>query len=133
MQLAKLQRGVSAGIMEALSAAAIVFESQAKVVLSEPGRGRLYVKTEPQRRVHRASAPGQPPAVDTGKLRQSVSHRPAGARAVEVGTPLQYGEDLEFGTSKVKPRPWLSVAIVQGRHEAQRASRLVLKSRIERR
>src|SRR5690606_34035352 len=61
--------------------------------LSRPGTGRVY-----RRRgvVHRASAPGEPPAVDTGALRASSGLDTVGA-AVRVGVGESYAEPLEFG------------------------------------
>lgn len=60
--------------------------------------------------VHRASAPGQPPAVDTGMLRRSMQidvsrlkeRNPRG----RVGTNVNYAKGLEYGTRKVRPRPY---------------------------
>jgi len=38
-----------------------------------PGTGRVYMKGKNKNIVHVASAPGEPPAVDTGRLRASIS------------------------------------------------------------
>lgn len=62
---------------------------------------------------HHPSVEGNPPAVDMGTLRRSVTHTTGeenGKAYALVGTDLEYGRYLEFGTSKMKPRPWLSVA-----------------------
>jgi HK97 gp10 family phage protein len=66
------------------------------------------------------SEPGEPPAVDTGRLRASITHRvveePTGPSA-EVGTNVEYAFWLEFGTStkegapKMLPRPFLQPAV----------------------
>lgn len=58
---------------------------------------------------HRASAPGQYPASDTGVLASSVRMimPSAGSIRGEVGTNVTYGKYLEFGTSKMAARPWL--------------------------
>ena len=55
------------------------------------------------------SAPGQPPAVQTGRLRNSIVHQPAtaGNLFARAGTNVPYGKYLEFGTSKMAARPWL--------------------------
>lgn len=58
-----------------------------------------------------ASAPGQPPAVDTDRLRASLDMvmMPGEPRAL-IGTPVDYAPFLEFGTSRMKPRPlWRTV------------------------
>lgn len=60
------------------------------------------------------SAPGEPPAVDTGRLRASITHRvemEADEVAGYVGTNVEYAPWLEFGTSKMQPRPFMVPAI----------------------
>lgn len=57
---------------------------------------------------HRASAPGQYPASDTGRLATGVlMELPAGNMTGRVGTNVVHGEYLEFGTSRMAARPWL--------------------------
>lgn len=59
----------------------------------------------------RRSLPGEPPRVDTGRLRDSLFVRlRKGGLSAEVGTDLEYGRDLEFGTRRVAARPWLQPA-----------------------
>ena len=72
-----------------------------------------YNKTTP----HHPSLPGNPPAPDTGNLRNSIRYEihaePRSPYGV-VGTTQKdppYGEYLEYGTSKVAPRPWLRPAM----------------------
>lgn len=57
------------------------------------------------RRVHTASAPGQPPAVDTGRLVSSVVYEKAGPAAAEVSSAVLYAAWLEFGTMQIAARP----------------------------
>jgi HK97 gp10 family phage protein len=57
-----------------------------------------------------ASAPGEPPAVQTGELRQSISTEIEGeGRDIVgmVGTDKKQGLMTEFGTRNMAPRPWL--------------------------
>lgn len=57
-----------------------------------------------------ASAPGEPPAVRTGNLRKSIKTEIASEGRVikgRVGTDLDYGRKLEYGTRHMAPRPWL--------------------------
>ena len=70
-----------------------------------PATGRLYQRYKP-RRQHRASAPGEAPQSDTGRLAGSVQVDNRGEVA-DVGTNLDYGEYLEHGTTKMAARPWL--------------------------
>ena len=57
----------------------------------------------------RASAPGEYPMSDTGRLANNVvANLPtSGNISAEVGTNIQYGRYLEFGTSRMAARPWL--------------------------
>lgn len=78
----------------------------------EEKSGREYVRRS---RIHVASAPGEAPAIDTGRLRQAVTHQitRVGLAAYEgvIGVALaaaKYAKFLEFGTSRMEPRPvWL--------------------------
>jgi HK97 gp10 family phage protein len=58
------------------------------------------------------------PAIDTGRLVQSVTHdisQEDGKVVGRVGTPVVYGAYLEFGTSKMSPRPWLKPSLAKNR------------------
>lgn len=52
------------------------------------------------------SKPGEPPHVQTGRLRASVAYEVEG-KVARIGTNVIYGRHLELGTSKMAPRPWL--------------------------
>jgi HK97 gp10 family phage protein len=62
---------------------------------------------------HRASSPGQPPAVDTGRLRASITHEVEVSEDItgRVGTNVVYSKFLEHGTSKMAARPFLFPAL----------------------
>ncbi len=55
--------------------------------------------------MHRASAPGEPPAPDTGELVDSVTYQmrpvPGGGWAAEAGSRLKKAMYLEFGAARV--------------------------------
>ncbi len=63
---------------------------------------------------HHPSLPGNPPAVDTGTLRRSITYQVDENNLVGyVGSVINdppYGAYLEYGTSRMKPRPWLKPA-----------------------
>jgi len=90
----------------ALITAVRVQATAVRSIQKGPKTGRVYGK-----RKHRASAPGQPPATDTGALASSVQRVDDKATTVAVGTGLGYGRDLEFGTRHIKARPWLFPAL----------------------
>ncbi|EYB67412.1 hypothetical protein DEIPH_ctg041orf0008 [Deinococcus phoenicis] len=87
--------------------------------LSQPGRGRTYtdkflmVGGQPlpiggkRNKPHTASAPGDPPAVDSGDLRNSIGVQKIKDGHYRVGTNKKHGVYMEFGTRKVAARPWL--------------------------
>lgn len=69
---------------------------------------------------HHPSLAGNPPAPDTGTLLQSVTHSvevDSDDKVIgRVGSILKnpdYPRYLEFGTSKMKPRPWLSASLTK--------------------
>lgn len=74
--------------------------------LSKPGKGRTYGR-------HTASAPGDPPAVDTGRLRQSITALKITPGHWRVGTNVEYAIYLEFGTRRVAPRPFFRPAVAR--------------------
>lgn len=53
------------------------------------------------------SAPGDPPAVDTGNLKNSVVAVPRDAQTWAVLIGAEYGVDLEYGTGKMAARPFV--------------------------
>lgn len=69
-----------------------------------PASGVTYEKYNP-RRTHTASAPGQAPATDTGRLASSVTFTREGPMSATVGSTVVYAAMLEFGTSRIDPRP----------------------------
>jgi len=61
------------------------------------------------------TTPAEPPAQATGRLRQSVktSIEGQGLNIIgKVGTDLEYGKVLEYGTydNRIAPRPWLRIS-----------------------
>ncbi|MDE7398959.1 MAG: HK97 gp10 family phage protein [Oscillospiraceae bacterium] len=50
-------------------------------------------------------------AVDTGRLRNSITHALDGTKAVHIGTNVEYAPYIEAGTSKMKARPYLRPAV----------------------
>jgi len=77
-----------------------------KANMEKPKHGRVYIR--PGGRKHIASAPGEAPAIDTGKLHKSVKikYQQAGLLAVIGTSTTDYAGFLEHGTRKIKPRPF---------------------------
>lgn len=75
--------------------------------------GTVYDKTQP-RRSHRASAPGEAPATDTGRLIGSIRANVTGTSASVIVNTV-YAAALEFGTSTIEARPFLIPALERER------------------
>jgi hypothetical protein len=99
--------------------------------LSQPGKGKFYRKGQFGRTTdHRASAPGDPPATDTGALKRSI-HSITRVEKDKVTTTVgsfgnidergqSIGKNLEYGTSKVAPRPWLQTSFNETKELARK-------------
>lgn len=90
---------------QGLKSALLQGEALVKADLSQPGTGRIYGK-------HQASAPGQPPAPDTGELRNKTGADPQIRRDGDdmVGRIVSNTEKstaLELGTERMAARPFL--------------------------
>ncbi len=87
--------------------------------------GKKVYKPMPQTgRFHQASAPGEPPAVWSGRLFRSVFEKvipvfEKGKLAWRgfVGTNVEYAPHLEFGTKRMKPRPLWRRAVLECRQQ----------------
>jgi HK97 gp10 family phage protein len=87
-----------------------------------PASGRVYQKYNP-RRTHQASAPGQAPASDTGRLANSIFFDTRGPLTAVVGSNVVYALYLEYGTTRMAARPFFRPAV--------EAIRPKLQSRLE--
>lgn len=84
--------------------------------------------------LHRASAPGDPPAPDTGTLRRSafIERTETGVR---VGVAMAYAAALEFGTTRagrnrktvILPRPFMRPALAAVQSQLGSVFRTTLK------
>jgi hypothetical protein len=127
------------GVMvKAVTKASIFLQGGAKEEVGGVGKGRLYRRRKQKGKrgsfrvsdFHRASAPGDPPARDTGILANSVSFtvkqrtlKITGSvgsdidkiRSKEPTTDPEYGVYLELGTSDIAPRPWLRPSLIKAK------------------
>lgn len=104
---ADIQKAVAVELDKALYASAQQVVTEAKKSVLEGGKsGRVYKRRTV---IHQASAPGEAPASDTGRLVNSL-HAEAGqgeALAIAGGSSVVYANMLEFGTSKMAARPFM--------------------------
>jgi phage gpG-like protein len=82
--------------------------------------------------VHQASAPGQYPASDTGRLASNVRFElPTPSNMTgRVGTNIAYGPYLEFGTSRMAARPWLLPSFERAKIGVERELKAKLEGRL---
>jgi len=116
------------GIERGLKIAMVQLQTELRVTLSKKGSGAGYFGGSKGKGSFRTrSAPGEPPAVDTGTLRNSVQSKPqyiAGTGMTSIvltGLVAGVNKDariprwLEYGTSRMKARPFIapSLAVVR--------------------
>ena len=94
-----------------------VVEAHVLKSIKQKGTGRVYPRNgQPP---HQASSAGQPPATDTGNLGNNISSsvkvRADGAVVGQIIAATEYAVHLEFGTSQMAARPFMTPALRQNR------------------
>ena len=82
------------------------------------GMAKAAFTVERQAKINVSKTGSDHPQVDTGRLRASITSqvKEEGDKIVGgVGTNVEYGADLEFGTSKSPAYPWLFPALEESR------------------
>ncbi len=95
-----------AGVIDALKIIALLIRNRAVARIQSGAKtGRRYKRGSI---IHQASAPGESPATDTGKLASSAEFEidEQGLWAI-VSFSAFYARMLEFGTRFIRPRPFL--------------------------
>ncbi len=90
-----------------LQAGIRVIERETKNLLTGSRTGHTYTFRGV---THQASAPGEPPAVDTGNLKNSLRVLEVTDERASFGTSADYAAYLEFGTRNMGARPYLRPA-----------------------
>ncbi len=105
-----LQKSLSAALVDATEG---VRNEAIRLIRSGPKSGRIY-----RRRgiLHQASAPGESPASDTGNLMNSIttSYKFSELEGT-VNFAALYAPFLEYGTSRMSPRPYAQLALSNSR------------------
>lgn len=114
LALAQMAVKVKADRSKYLHAIGVELVGAIKEELSKPGTGRIYRRPRRDRagkvrktktgktvygKPHQASAPGEPPAVDFGALRNSIHYVERRGKGI-VGTNMRKAPALEFGTNR---------------------------------
>jgi HK97 gp10 family phage protein len=101
----------------------MMVQNTAKESILRGGTGKLYQKYEP-RRSHRASAPNQPPARDTGflvsQITMNVDVKANGTVIGQIISAAPYSKALEFGTTQMTERPFMQPALEKNRRKIER-------------
>lgn len=118
LALKKTFRAIRAEVRRELQRGALRIEATAaeSIIEQTPG-GRSYPSRGRKGRMHTASPPGSPPNADTGELHTGITtvttaDTPSRVE-VQTGTNTPYAAYLEFGTSKMEPRPFMGPAFDQ--------------------
>jgi len=89
------------------------FRDRLRDALQVPGTGRGGTEAG-------ASEPGEYPRKQTGHLRRNIQMEMDRERVLaRVGTNVLYAKFLEFGTSKMEPRPLMANAVRDHAREVQ--------------
>ena len=118
--LRKAETELQEPIKDTLKGGAQLIRGEAiKSIQSGSKTGRTYKRYNPTR-THRASAPGEAPASDTGNLVSNIMVQEKGD-SIEVQSNAEYSKFLEYGTSKMEARPFLFPAYEMSREKIVQA------------
>ena len=84
-----------------------VVETHAKDSMNGPKSGRVYIING---REHQASAPGEPPAVVYGNLKNSIKVQEVTDDHATLAATGEYAVPLEYGTARMAARPFMRPA-----------------------
>lgn len=129
--LRNLSDEVRAEVGKAVTGTAIMLRADVvERIQRGPASGVVYTKKNPNR-VHQASAPGEAPATDTGRLANSIEFDQIGPLTATVGSSLLYALYLEYGTTRMAPRPYFRPAVEAVRPKFERALERALAGAIK--
>ena len=130
-QLDKLEKDMELPFQEIVKGGGQLIRTEAiKSIQTGAKSGIVYQKYNP-RREHRASAPGQSPASDTGNLVSKIIVKQKSADVTNVESNANYSAFLEYGTSKMEPRPFMLPAFEKSKKPIINAVLKRVKNKIE--
>ena len=130
-QLGRLNKDLEQPFQEVVKGGGQLIRAEAvKSIQSGAKSGIVYEKYNP-RRSHRASAPGQAPASDTGNLVSKIIVKQKTKNVVNVESNADYSAFLEYGTSKMDPRPFMLPAFEKSKKPIINAVFKRVKNKIE--
>lgn len=108
--LARARAGAARGLVRATEG---VRNEAISLILDTPKTGRIYRRRSVE---HQASAPGESPASDTGRLVNSIrTGYDMNALVGTVTASTAYAAALEYGTARMAARPYLRPALARRR------------------
>ncbi len=108
----EIERRIRLGANRGVLIGAYAVQSRGTELIQNPPKtGRIYARRGVR---HQASAPGEAPASDTGRLAGSsdVFPNPANVSA-RINWSAQYAKPLELGTQTIEPRPFARRALAE--------------------
>jgi HK97 gp10 family phage protein len=130
-QLNKLQKDMEVPFQEIVKGGGQLIRGEAiKSIQTGSKSGVMYQKYNP-RREHRASAPGEAPASDTGNLVSKIIVKQKSKDITNVESNADYSAYLEYGTSKMEARPFMLPAFEKSKKPIINAVFKRVKNKIE--
>ena len=130
-QLENLDKQLEPDFQEIVKGGAQLIRGEAiKSIQTGAKSGIVYQMYNP-RREHRASAPGQAPASDTGNLVSKIIVKQKDANVTNVESNANYSAYLEYGTSKMEARPFMLPAFEKSKKPIINAVFKRVKNKIE--
>jgi phage gpG-like protein len=119
----QVEKAVAATALEALT-------DVRRAIQGPPKTGREYPRGANGEKIHRASAPGEAPATDTGALVSSTYFTKVDDYTAAIGSRLDYAFWLEFGTLRMEPRPsWVPAAEKNAPRLEKRLARIIAQAK----
>ena len=130
-QLNRLGKDMEVPFQEIVKGGGQLIRTEAiKSIQTGAKSGVIYQMYNP-RREHRASAPGQAPASDTGNLVSKITVKQKSLNVVHVESNAEYSSYLEYGTSKMEARPFMFPAFEKSKKPILNAVFKRVKNKIE--
>jgi len=130
-QLDKLEKDMEIPFQEIVKGGGQLIRTEAiKSIQTGSKSGVMYQMYNP-RREHRASAPGEAPASDTGNLVSKIIVKQKSKDITSVESNADYSAYLEYGTSKMEARPFMLPAFEKSKKPIINAVFKRVKNKIE--
>lgn len=110
LNLAEFVKVTDAAASRVIRAFALRTVERMKAAFKLPKSGRVY-RVSRTGRTHQASAPGEAPAILMSFLQDSILTTFPTAREGVIAIGAAYAPYLEYGTARMKPRPYIAPAI----------------------